>query len=101
MSIRSGGTYACLKGVEFFHFGAFFARAYRENDYLWGRLHGAERTVDLIASTAEPPLPESLIRAFKRDVFLAILEEEKPRLVAEPGMVDGLIAEVNAMFAGQ
>ena len=100
MSIRHGGTRACLKGIEFFHFGAFFARAYRENDYLWGRLHGAERTVDLIASTAEPPLPDSVIRTFKRDVFLAILEEEKPRLTAEPGMVDGVIAEVNTMFAG-
>ncbi|WP_298189098.1 patatin-like protein [Novosphingobium sp.] len=99
VSIRAGGTYACLKGVEFFHFGAFFARAYRENDYLWGRLHGAERTVDLIASTAEPPLPPGVIRQFKRDVFLAILEEEKPRLTAEAGMVDSVIAEVNAMFA--
>lgn len=99
VSIRTGGTFACLKGVEFFHFGAFFARAYRENDYLWGRLHGAERTVDLIASTAEPPLPSSVIRAFKRDVFLAILNEERPRLTAEAGMVDGVIAEVNAMFA--
>ncbi|MEI6643293.1 MAG: patatin-like protein [Novosphingobium sp.] len=99
MSIRQGGTLACLKGIEFFHFGAFFARAYRENDYLWGRLHGAERTVDLIASTAEPPLPESVIRAFKRDVFLAILDEEKPRLVAEPDMVEKVIAEVHAAFA--
>ena len=99
MSIRTGGTSACLKGIEFFHFGAFFARAYRENDYLWGRLHGAERTVDLIASTAEPPLPPGVIRAFKRDVFLAILEEEKTRLTAEAGMVDGVIAEVNTMFA--
>lgn len=100
VSIRAGGTYACLKGVEFFHFGAFFARAYRENDYLWGRLHGAERTIDLIASTAEPPLPPGVIRQFKRDMFLAILEEEKPRLTAEDGMVDSVIAEVNAMFAG-
>ena len=99
-SIRAGGTFACLKGIEFFHFGAFFARAYRENDYLWGRLHGAERIVDLIASTAQPPLPPGLIRTFKRDLFLAILEEEKPRLSAEAGMVDGVIAEVNAMFAG-
>lgn len=99
-SIRTGGTFACLKGIEFFHFGAFFARAYRENDYLWGRLHGAERTIDLIASTAQPPLPQGVIRQFKRDAFLAILEEEKPRLTAEPGMVDGVIAEVNARFAG-
>ena len=100
-SIRPGGTLACLKGIEFFHFGAFFARAYRENDYLWGRLHGAERTVDLIVSTAEPPLPDSVIRLFKRDVFLAILEEEKPRLMAEPAMIERIVAEVHAAFAGE
>ena len=100
-SIRPGGTLACLKGIEFFHFGAFFARAYRENDYLWGRLHGAERMIDLITSTAEPPLPASIVRLFKRDVFLAILEEEKPRLSAEPGMVEQIAAEVRAAFAGE
>jgi len=100
-TIRPGGTLACLKGIEFFHFGAFFARAYRENDYLWGRLHGAERTVDLIASTAEPPLPASTIRLFKRDVFLAILDEEKPRLTAEPDMLERIVAEVHAAFAGE
>jgi hypothetical protein len=100
-AIRTGGTRACLKGIEFFHFGAFFARAYRENDYLWGRLHGAERTIDLIASTAQPPLPDSTIRRFKRDVFLAILEEEKPRLTAELDMVEKLVAEVQAAFAGE
>ncbi|WP_298284486.1 patatin-like protein, partial [Novosphingobium sp.] len=100
-AIRTGGTRACLKGIEFFHFGAFFARAYRENDYLWGRLHGAERTIDLIASTSEPPLPESTVRLFKRDVFLAILEEERARLIAEPDMVEKLVAEVHAAFAGE
>ena len=50
-SIRSGGAQATLRGVEFYNFGAFFSRAYRENDYLWGRLHGAERMIDLVAST--------------------------------------------------
>lgn len=100
-TIRPGGTLACLKGIEFFHFGAFFARAYRENDYLWGRLHGAERTVDLIASTAEPPLPQTVIRLFKRDLFLAILAEEKPRLTAEPDLVERIVAEVHAAFAGE
>jgi patatin-related protein len=50
-SIRAGGTHATLRGVEFYNFGAFFSRAYRENDYLWGRLHGAERMIDLVAST--------------------------------------------------
>ncbi len=50
-SIRSGGAHATLKGIQFFNFGAFFSRAYRENDYLWGRLHGVERLIDIIVST--------------------------------------------------
>ncbi len=100
-SIRKGGTFACLRGVEFFNFGAFFSRAYRENDYLWGRLHGAERMIDLIASTVETPLPAPVIRAFKRDAFLAILEEEQDRLVAEPGLTGRIRAEVVAAFADE
>ena len=40
-----------LKGAQFNAFGAFFSRAYREHDYLWGRLHGAERLIDIVAST--------------------------------------------------
>ena len=51
-SIREG-TRATLRGIEFYNFGAFFSRAYRENDYLWGRLHGAERMVDLVCSTLD------------------------------------------------
>ncbi|MDF8334056.1 patatin-like protein [Novosphingobium cyanobacteriorum] len=98
-AIRKGGTLACLRGVEFFNFGAFFSRAYRENDYLWGRLHGAERTLDLLCSTVQPPLDEATIHAFKRDAFLAILEEEKDNLKAEPGMVDRVIEEVRTAFA--
>src|SRR3546814_6138718 len=50
-SIREGGAEATLKGIQFNSFGAFFSRAYRENDYLWGRLHGAERMIDIIVST--------------------------------------------------
>ena len=98
-SIRKGGTFACLRGVEFFNFGAFFSRAYRENDYLWGRLHGAERTIDLIASTVEAGMPDHVIRAFKRDAFLAVLDEEEKKLVAEPGLVQKIRAEVLASFA--
>ena len=97
-SIRPGGTFACLRGVEFFNFGAFFSRAYRENDYLWGRLHGAERVIDLIASTVEEPLPEAVIRRAKHRAFLAVLESERDQLVAEPGLVQRLIDEVQAAF---
>ena len=37
-----------LAGFEKMHFGAFFDRAGRENDYLWGRLDGAERLIGLV-----------------------------------------------------
>ncbi len=94
-TIRSG-TAATLKGIQFNNFGAFFSRAYRENDYLWGRLHGADRLVDIIVSTipAETPLPPELVARVKRDAFLAILEEERPRLQAIPGLFDALAAEI-------
>ncbi|MDP3676870.1 MAG: patatin-like protein [Novosphingobium sp.] len=93
-SIRKGGAEATLRGREFFSFGAFFSRAYRENDYLWGRLHGAERIIDLIASTVEEPLEADTLAGFKREAFLAVLDEEEGRLMAEPGLVAGIREEV-------
>lgn len=95
-SIRTGGTPGTLRGVEFYNFGAFFSRAYRENDYLWGRLHGAERMIDLVASTLPPgnTLAPTEVQRFKREAFLAILDEEEERLKADPGLVPGLRAEV-------
>ena len=97
-SIRPGGTAACLKGIAFYSFGAFFSRAYRENDYLWGRLHGAERMIDIIASSVEPPLGDDTLAMLKRDAFLAILDEEEPQLAADPGLVPGIRREVAAAF---
>ena len=95
-SIRSGGAEATLKGIQFNSFGAFFSRAYRENDYLWGRLHGAERMIDIVVSTLPvgSRLKPGRIAAVKRDAFRAILDEEEPRLGAVPGLVQELRREV-------
>jgi patatin-related protein len=81
-SIRSGGAEATLKGIQFNSFGAFFSRAYRENDYLWGRLHGAERMIDITVSTLPPTvrMKPGRVAAIKRAAFVAILDEEEPRL---------------------
>ncbi len=81
-SIRSGGAEATLKGIQFNSFGAFFSRAYRENDYLWGRLHGAERMIDITVSTLPTTvrMKPGRVAAIKRAAFLAILDEEEPRL---------------------
>lgn len=37
-----------LRGAGTFHFGGFFNRAWRENDYLWGRLDSVERILVLL-----------------------------------------------------
>jgi patatin-related protein len=38
-----------LKGRALDHFGGFFRREWRENDYLWGRLDGAELILGMLA----------------------------------------------------
>lgn len=93
-SIREGGTRATLRGIEFYNFGAFFSRAYRENDYLWGRLHGAERMIDLVFSTIEGPADETTVRHFKRRAFLAILDEEAEVSRCNPDLIEQIRSEV-------
>lgn len=81
-ALRPGGARDVLKGVQMGMFGAFFSRAYRENDYLWGRLHAADRLVDIVLSTAEDTItlePATLI-SFKRRLFRSILLSEAPHL---------------------
>jgi patatin-related protein len=97
VSIRAGGTLATLRGVEFYNFGAFFSRSYRENDYLWGRLHGAERMIDLVCSTVEGAVEDPEIKQFKQKAFLAILDEEEPRLLEDKDLVATIRREVLAM----
>ena len=95
-SIRQGGAAAMLKGIEFNMFGGFFSRAYRENDYLWGRLHGAERLIDILVSTLPPgkSLDPGRLAAIKRAAFSAILDEEQDRLTAIPDLIAQLRTEI-------
>ena len=95
-AIRGGGAAATLKGTQFNNFGAFFSRAYRENDYLWGRLHGADRLIDIVVSTlpAGSRLKPGRVAAIKRDAFHAILAAEEDRLAAIPGLFESLRKEI-------
>jgi patatin-related protein len=81
-TLRPGGTEACLKGQQFNHFGAFFSRAYRENDYLWGRLHAAERLIDIVIDAAKLEGAGKTIdaRKIKAKAFLVILKTESSQL---------------------
>jgi len=93
-SLREGGTEATLRGTEFYNFGAFFSRFYRENDYMWGRLHGAERMIDLVCSTVPGGFEADQCLAFKRDAFLAICDEEVERGLCDANLVAGLREEI-------
>jgi patatin-related protein len=80
-----------LRGVKINHFGAFFRRGWRENDYLWGRLDAAERLIRMVASKADgTPLPcEDLCR----EAFAAILADERERLGKVRPLIDQLTAK--------
>jgi hypothetical protein len=93
VAIRKGGPQASLKGLQFNSFGAFFSRAYRENDYLWGRLHGADRLIDIVISSVpeDKRMSTETAAALKREAFQAIVAEERPRL----RNIGGLFAELD------
>ena len=53
-----------LTGVGLAHFAGFYRRAWRANDFMWGRLDGAARVVDLLLD--RPPEPEEDAENFNK-----------------------------------
>jgi hypothetical protein len=49
---------AKLKGTSWHHFGGFLAADWRENDYLWGRLDGAELILRTLRAAGHPEVAE-------------------------------------------
>ncbi|MFC4291709.1 patatin-like protein [Sphingorhabdus arenilitoris] len=97
LTIRKGGAEATLKGIELNNFGAFFSRTYRENDYLWGRLHGADRLIDILLSSLPRNsgfAPEDIL-TFKKRAFHAILDREAPRLTKIAPLIQKLRTEID------
>ena len=80
-----------LRGVEKGHFGAFFEREYRENDYLWGRLDGAERLLWLVFDAAGQA-PRAGRHAFQ--AFEAIVAEERSTLTHIGDLFESLEAKL-------
>jgi patatin-related protein len=86
------GTFP-LKGAAFNQFAAFLSRAYRENDYLLGRLHAADRLIDIVCDAAgADALTPDAIDAFKRHAVRRILDAEAPHL----GTCADMIAKLRA-----
>lgn len=94
-TIREGGAEATLKGILFNKFGAFFSRAARENDYLWGRLHAADRLVDIVFSAARQRARDT--RELKKRLFHAVLDAEAAHLPGSAELIAQLKLEIDAI----
>ncbi|HEX7521611.1 MAG TPA: patatin-like protein [Acidimicrobiia bacterium] len=90
-----------LKGVSLHHFGAFFNRSHRENDYLWGRLDSAERLLTLLLDHPDTPAIETPNLAVCRRAFAAILADERDALEHSKSLLDDLGQRVNDLAASQ
>ncbi|WP_426566441.1 patatin-like protein [Angustibacter sp. McL0619] len=94
-----------LKGVSLHHFGGFADAAWRENDYLWGRLDAAELLLRTLRSSTpgqSPPTPRDSADAARlagprlRPALSAILAAEHD-LVRDPAMLPSLRAAVQTL----
>jgi patatin-related protein len=84
-----------LKGTGFMHFGAFFSRAFRENDYLLGRLQAIDRLIDIVCDSAgREAVAEIDVAALKRRAFAIVLSTEEPHLPGVRPLIERLRAEL-------
>lgn len=98
-SLQQNGDTTALMGAGLGHFAAFFSRRHRENDYLLGRLHGAERLIDIVVSCAALEGADGAldVRALKKRAFTAILDAEAMHLGNSPDIVAALRQKVAAL----
>ena len=80
-----------LKGIGFGHFAAFLSRAYRENDYLLGRMHAVDRLIDIVCDSAGPQCVANLsIKELKCRAFTLVLDAEEKHLIVSQDLIAGL-----------
>ncbi|MDT5134947.1 MAG: hypothetical protein QOE41_4258 [Mycobacterium sp.] len=88
-----------LQGIPLHHFGAFLDRKARENDYLWGRLDGAElilRTLrDVAAAKSSDKPPERLA-----DALTAVLDNERDLKKIPKFLWDHLEKKIKGLSSG-
>lgn len=94
-TLRRGPAAGILKGTAFLHFGAFFSRAFRENDYLWGRLHAVDRLIDIVCDSAGPDAAAELdVLALKHRAFDIVLSAEEKHLPNVRTLIEDLRSEL-------
>lgn len=91
-----------LAGVSVHHFGAFFELDRRQNDYLWGRLDGAELLLDLLreqytAARGEGSAALPNRGHYLREAFDAVLATEQTQLGEVTDLVTKLRRQLEDM----
>jgi patatin-related protein len=87
-----------LKGVGFGHFAAFLSRAYRENDYLLGRLHALDRLIDIVCDSAGVEPKDNIdVVALKKRGFLRIIATEDRYLKLSRTLIKDLQKAIGEM----
>lgn len=94
--LRRAGAPADLRSARMNAFGGFFSRHDREHDYLLGRLHAAERVIDLVIDAGGVELTEARINGLKLRAFHAVLVAEEGRLGAGNRALEQVRAWVEA-----
>jgi patatin-related protein len=88
---------ASVKGTGFGRFAAFLSRAYRENDYLLGRLHALERLIDIVCDCANAEGHGINMLEFKKRGFLRIIASEEPHLPESGALIKALREKIAAL----
>ncbi|MGO9007428.1 MAG: patatin-like protein [Beijerinckiaceae bacterium] len=90
-----------LKGIGFAHFAAFLSRAYRENDYLLGRIHALDRLIDIVCNSARLDMngERAAILALKKRGFTQILDAEEKHLPNSAALIAALRGAIAGLGA--
>ena len=75
------------------------SRAYRENDYLLGRLHAIDRLIDIVCDSARIDAAHEGIDvvSLKRRAFTRVLDAEAPRLTESAALIAALRQRIAEM----
>lgn len=85
-----------LQGTAVHHFGGFLNASYRENDYLWGRLDGAEQCLQTLRAATAGTNTGDAYDAHLRDALSAILTAEQQHLPTTKNLRDDVLNRLNA-----
>jgi patatin-related protein len=98
-TLREVGATGSLKGTGFAHFAAFLSRAYRENDYLLGRLHAVDRLIDIVCDAAGiEPKPDLIgVGALKKRALEIVLDAEERFLPHSADLIAALRRSLSAI----